>query len=299
MFGSTMLEVAIGLVFIYVVMSLLCTGLNELVARIFSWRAKMLKESIQNLLGGTEGKDLTEKLLKHPLIKGLSREKTVDELPKWITASTFVSALLNEVGFNAPSEEPQAEPRSLKDAVDSVSNETVKKVLSSLVVSVGDDVRALQMNLEKWYVDSMEQVTAWYTRRSEWIVFVCAVVVCVGLNVDTIEIGNKLSRDAALRASVVASAETLASQPLAEAPQTVEKLKELQAEIQSLGLPLGWTCEKDRAASVRPSPPWWTKVGGLLLSIMAVSLGAPFWFDVLNKLLSLRKGRTPEPKKNV
>lgn len=290
MFGSTVLEVAIGLVFVYVVMSLLCTGLNELVARVFRWRANMLKEGIQNLLGDIDGKGLTDKLLKHPLIKGLTREKSVDDLPKWITAPTFISALLSEAGFEAPAKDAQGNPGNLKDAVEKVTNPTVKRLLDSLSVSVGDDVQKLKTTLENWYDDAMEQVTAWYKRRSEWVVFACAVIVCVGLNVDTLNIANKLARDSALRASVVASAETLAEQPLSQAPQTVADLKDLQSEIQSLGLPIGWTCDEDAVAG-EPAIPWWNKVGGLALSIVAVSLGAPFWFDVLNKLLALRRKR--------
>jgi hypothetical protein len=41
----------------------------------------------------------------------------------------------------------------------------------------------------------------------------------------------------------------------------------------------------------------WPKLLGLLLTAIAVSLGAPFWFDVLNKIINLRSaGRAPDER---
>jgi hypothetical protein len=43
--------------------------------------------------------------------------------------------------------------------------------------------------------------------------------------------------------------------------------------------------------------PTWFKLIGLLLTALAISLGAPFWFDLLNKVISIRAaGRSPEEK---
>jgi len=50
MFGSDTIEVVIGLVFIFFIMSLLCTTLTEWISRIFAIRAKTLKQGIIKLL---------------------------------------------------------------------------------------------------------------------------------------------------------------------------------------------------------------------------------------------------------
>lgn len=43
--------------------------------------------------------------------------------------------------------------------------------------------------------------------------------------------------------------------------------------------------------------PSWVKLVGLLLTALAISLGAPFWFDLLNKVISVRAaGRAPDEK---
>lgn len=45
---------------------------------------------------------------------------------------------------------------------------------------------------------------------------------------------------------------------------------------------------------------WWiTKFFGLILTVFAASLGAPFWFDILNKIISIRstgKAQKDTPK---
>ncbi len=69
-----------------------------------------------------------------------------------------------------------------------------------------------------------------------------------------------------------------------------EAVKELQG-VQTAGIPLGWT------AAPRGCE-WANKIIGLILTIFAISLGAPFWFDVLNKIVSIRSvGLSPEEKK--
>jgi hypothetical protein len=42
---------------------------------------------------------------------------------------------------------------------------------------------------------------------------------------------------------------------------------------------------------------WFERIIGWLLTIFAISLGAPFWFDVLNRFMNLRSaGKSPEEK---
>ncbi len=78
------LDVIISLVFIYLVLSLLASELQELVATLLQWRAKHLKDSIANLISGngdpnqrfteTKVKDLVNDLYDNPLIKNVNQE---------------------------------------------------------------------------------------------------------------------------------------------------------------------------------------------------------------------------------
>ncbi|NES81326.1 MAG: hypothetical protein F6K10_07885 [Moorea sp. SIO2B7] len=84
-------DVAIGLIFIYLILSLLASEIQELISTVFQWRAKHLKESIETLLaGGSENiyypsktqeeisktRQLANDIYSHPLINTLNYEKT-------------------------------------------------------------------------------------------------------------------------------------------------------------------------------------------------------------------------------
>src|SRR5918994_412801 len=76
LFGSTILEVVLGLSFVYILLSLLCSSINELLAGFLKLRAKDLDSGIRNLLVDP---DLAREVLDHPLIKALgsTRSETI------------------------------------------------------------------------------------------------------------------------------------------------------------------------------------------------------------------------------
>src|SRR5260370_21452170 len=81
MFGSNVLEVAIGIVFVYLLLSLLCSTLNEFViTRFLALRATTLEDGIRNLLNDLDGKGLTTDFYNDPMIKGLPMSGRFDKL---------------------------------------------------------------------------------------------------------------------------------------------------------------------------------------------------------------------------
>jgi hypothetical protein len=72
----------------------------------------------------------------------------------------------------------------------------------------------------------------------------------------------------------------------------VQKITSTYDVLTDLGIPMGWT--KDNIPSSEGHV-WWTialwllKVIGIGLTAIATSLGAPFWFDILNKVSPLKK----------
>ncbi|MCK6501773.1 MAG: hypothetical protein L6Q38_20040, partial [Nitrospira sp.] len=66
-------------------------------------------------------------------------------------------------------------------------------------------------------------------------------------------------------------------------PDPLAAFEDLQSRIEALGLPLGWSAPLPNAPSG-----WWEKILGLALTTLAISLGAPFWFDIMTKLLKMR-----------
>jgi hypothetical protein len=78
-----------------------------------------------------------------------------------------------------------------------------------------------------------------------------------------------------------------------------------KCQLDSLGLPIGWPGNGDTTMTW-PGWHWKTKGGwwwqlywhgvGWLLTALAISLGAPFWFDMLNKLIVVRSTVKPKEK---
>jgi len=120
-----------------------------------------------------------------------------------------------------------------------------------------------------------------------------ALATAIILNADTLNMVSKLWSDKTVRDAVVASAQS------PSAPTDVGQVAENVGDLSSLDVPLGWDFS-DGGSRDLPSGVigWLAKIIGLLLTGAAISLGAPFWFDLLNKVVNLRAtGKKPEPEK--
>ncbi|MFZ2451701.1 MAG: hypothetical protein WAW36_14385 [Methylovulum miyakonense] len=67
------------------------------------------------------------------------------------------------------------------------------------------------------------------------------------------------------------------------------------AELNQMGLPISWQDLDDPRVFPRTPLAWLEKFFGLFITAIAVSLGAPFWFDVLNKFMNFRSTLKPQP----
>jgi hypothetical protein len=118
---------------------------------------------------------------------------------------------------------------------------------------------------------------------------------------------NLLGDDDAVRERLISAAQEAVknqAKPEANAPSAKKSLDELQkhlTEVGALGLPIGWNPDDPRSIpwsdnSNHPVASWCAKVGGWLLTAIAISLGAPFWFDVLNRFMIVRSTVKPQQK---
>jgi hypothetical protein len=99
MFGSSILEAAIGLIFIYLLLSLICSVINETIATILNQRGKNLFEGIKNMLNDPKFIGLAQQIYTHGLVDGISQEASnpgkPNRLPSYMASSTFALALLD------------------------------------------------------------------------------------------------------------------------------------------------------------------------------------------------------------
>ncbi len=294
-----MLNVLLGVTFIFLMLSLICSAAVEAIEIVIKKRAKALQETLVGLLGDQGAKDF----YAHALIQALYKEG--GRRPSYIPTRTFVVALLEGVlhrGARGSVEDLERKVQSLPPQA-----ARLKEALQALIASADGDLARLQTGIADWFNASMERVSGWYKRRTQVIVFCIGLVFAAAYNIDTIQVVNQLSRDSAVRAALVAAAEDQQRTgvlPGSDAGSAEERLEEQVKVLGNLGLPLGWSSGADTSeaplADIRRPPTtfmgWVLKVLGLVLTGLAVSLGSPFWFDVLNKVVVVRSTVSPGEK---
>jgi hypothetical protein len=305
LFNSTVLDVAIGLVFVYLLLSIICTAANEWLAGATGARGQFLKKGLKQLLDNQPSRadpnpdGFIREFYAHPLITGMMKD---GKHPAYLSSRIFASVvtdLLTAVPDGA------AVAPDLAAAAAAIPDGDVKKVVMAIVQHARRTPEiTLGAALETWFNDAMDRVSGWYKRRTQIWTIVVALIITLLANADTVSIARRLWRDPVLRAAVVEEAKVRAQKPRPTVSveyededdptnPTVTRNEGNQlstTEQQILGEILGWHGPiKD---SLRPEV-----FLGWLLTILALSMGAPFWFDLLNKIMNIRSaGKSPSEK---
>lgn len=378
MYASVALDVVIGLIFVYLLYSLLATVLSEIVATVLSLRARNMREAISRMLSDEEEKSgvqrflnslklwrsvrdkTTEDFYRHPEIRYLG-SSTLYPYPSGFKAVSFSKTLLNLLfGGSKPltRERIDATINNLKTHAGPVGTETAQYI-QLLWNDCYGDIEKFKLQLEAWFDRTMEQATEWYKRKVQVMLMILGFLIAWVFNVDTFVIVNKLSYDKDARAGIVNMAiayvennpvtprtATTDSSGLEAFNRKLDSLlvvkRQLDKDIHAANSLLGitsWLPDKltvtvDPQTKERTFAPqvdvaalpdnyrvWCagTKVfsfrdkifhffrvlavhfPGFLITAIAISLGAPFWFDLLTKLMRVRtsaKQKTDTESKN-
>jgi hypothetical protein len=270
MFGSGILEVAVGLAFVYFALSTLASHINEKVAGTLSWRAKDLEKGIHNLLGEPT---LSQAVWQHPLIARLGSKP--GRAPAYIPAATFSLALFDTVCPGPAG----ADIAQVRHALDQLPETSARRALLAIIDSAYGDIARARQGVEDWFNAAMQRLSGEYKRRLLWFTLLVAAIVATVVGADTIALAQSLWQEEGLRAALVSAAQS----------QTGASNQNALQMLSSLGLPLGWSQLPTTAAD------WSLKVAGLMLTTLAVSLGAPFWFDFLQQFTNPRSSGVKPP----
>lgn len=302
LFNSTVLDVIIGLVFVYLLLSILCTAANEWVAAITKRRGKMLEKGIHQLLEKQPTKPnaspdaFRTAFYEHPLLTSIKHDKNH---PTYISPRTFAAIVTDLLTAAKPG---VVKYEDLETGAKDLPEGNVKKSVLALVQRSNEQLETAQNAIEGWFNDAMDRVTGWYKRRTQIWTLVIALALTLFANADTIHIGRQLWTDPVLRAAVVEEAKVRAQKPRPTVSveykdeddptnPTVTRNEGNQLsdrERDLLGQMLGWH------GSFRENLGWSTLLGWLL-TVLALSMGAPFWFDLLNKFMNVRfAGKSPD-----
>ncbi len=170
-----------------------------------------------------------------------------------------------------------------------------------------------ETNVAAWFKEAMGLATDRYRQIMRSWLMGLGLLLAIGLNADTIRVVYVLAQDKDLAGRVAAYAETIAVPPesvaagdrtgLDEQKRVLRESLERVQMLDRMGFPLGW--HHRPAEDFLPSrttddggqlPPlsgnwsaWLLKLLGLVITAAAVAQGAPFWYDLLNKLVALRR----------
>lgn len=316
MFGSEIIEVAIGVILVFLLMSIICSTIREGIESWLKTRAAYLEHGLRSLLNDPNGTDLAKMLYEHPLINGLfsgnyepgNRTKKPNSmtsrsnLPSYIPTKNFALAVMDLAArgpnpdlTNAPASQ-LAPLEAMRENILKIQNPAVKRALLAAIDGAQGDLDKAQKNIEAWYDSSMDRISGWYRRSTQWIIFWTGLVVAVLLNVNTIRIADHLYRDDATRAAVVQRASE-ATELGAATEYDVAK-----QELDSLMLPIGWTngwwpgVKRTSVPGPGSAGDVFFAILGWLITALASTMGAPFWFDVLNKVMVIRSTVKPNEK---
>lgn len=328
MFGSKILDVAIGLIFVYIIVSILCTAVREGIEAWLKTRAAYLEHGIRLLLQDPDGTGIAKQLFGHPLIDGLfigkyqalskttaSRPTLGGDLPSYIPSKSFARALL-DLAARGPvdgSSDKYGKPISLDVIRRNVSanipnNSKIQRIVLQAVDSAQGDLDKAQKAIEDWYDSAMDRVSGWYKRSTQQILLALGLLIAVGMNIDSVAIVDRLYHSDAVRETVVAAASKAADNYNASKKsgnsttpkdKTDNPYQQATAALKDLRLPVGWDNAKPSFSPPADGDylrhfvfPWI----GWILTAIAATLGAPFWFDILNKIMVIRSTVKPHEK---
>jgi hypothetical protein len=183
---------------------------------------------------------------------------------------------------------PEAPLAQVAAAVEQLPD-ALRKPLAVFVRDATGDLERFRGNLERWFDDAMDRVSGFYKRKVQLALLAYAILVTAALNIDSVAFATRLWTDDLVRGAAVAAAER--QQQPGQDPSATRLLE----EVRGLDLPLGWS-----AADPLRDPPsglagWLLKLLGLAVTVLALTLGAPFWFDLLSRVARLRSTGPPPP----
>lgn len=290
-----LVDVIIGLIFLFLTLSLMCTAANEVVAAVLKLRARYLAATMTQLI---DDPNLRAQFYGHGMVTsascGSSAGSSTDQHPSYFDARSVSLTLLSCLN----PETPTPVISDIQSSVAKLPPSHIKDVLAANLAAAGQDIDAFRNGIADWYDGAMARLNGVYSRHMKGISFGIGLVLAVVFNADCLSVAEKLWQNEALRLQIVAAAADKIPQPNCPgndpSAAIVCQAQGLTALSQTLApLPIGWAGSGMPSVWSWAAVGWWLKtLAGWLLTALAVSLGAPFWFDVLQKFMALRASGT-------
>ncbi len=297
---TAFIDVAIGLALVYLGASLFVTIANEATAQWLNRRGKCLRQSLDKLLEIGMLRALAQ---TSPLVQGLLDQP---RMPSYVDTTALAQGL---IGRLCAANDGKISMTDLIFALRLLPNTRLRAVMlgqAALSSNLADFVQ----NFATWLENGLSQLGEDYKRHSQHASFVIGLGIAILFNIDSLALVQRLYSDNALRNETVAAATLLVTKVTPETMAACEKMSRTAPEyaskcqeVAALGdglrqrsgiwskLPIGWTggwtefCTKLKAWD---SAAFWLSLVGWVMTGVAVSFGAPFWFDLLARFVAIR-----------
>ena len=301
---SVTLDIAIGLIGLYLALSVIASILLEFYAALLARPAKLLRWGIGELFMDPLRSGLAQAFYAHPLIRGMTGGKLPSQIEPKVAAQVLVD-LMDQSGV--------------------LNGATPTPVLAPFIRAFGTEKDKLLQPIAEWFDAGVKRLSGVAARRSHVLLLGIGAVMAVVFNIDSIEVMRALATQEPLRKVAVAQAEyqlelcreqktenciQASTDPDAAKQQIDQNVAALLTNYSAL--PIGWpdsrcrTLRPERAPTGEALPaldcqtkqPPTSAVGsaigahwlGWVVTALAISLGAQFWYRLLGQLIKLRGG---------
>jgi len=273
MLQSTVLEVVIGLVFCYASVALIVSSISEAIASVLKLRSESLLKGVKSLLNDEKFTGLALELYNHALINPTAggkatTERDLQHKPSYIESKQFAVALIDVL------QTAGGDFVALGNDIEKIQDPQLQQLLKGMHARAAGKIENLRSELASWFDSGMERVSGAYKRQSQLICFLLGLLIALVFNVDSIHLFQSLWQHPTLAAQI-----SLPNSP--DAAGALNGLKQL---------PIGWK-ELPRALDAGLL----LMLVGWLVTASSALFGAPFWFDLLQRMVQLRgTGKKPE-----
>lgn len=320
MLNTAILDIVIALAFTYFILALMVSSINEGISNVLNLRGKMLKKSLFNLFYKSNDAKETEtadkeakkapddmwqqslvKILDTPFIDALRRKS--DKFPAYIPSKSFLLAMMQFLKEQTNNQDEsnflsQLKEKLTKNEIPIIKGKFRVKLLTFIGKAQGD-IEKFKNEIEEFYINTTDQLRDWYKRKVKMLIFIYGLLIALVFNVDTLYMGKVLWQNPTQVAQFLeiiqkydkAKTNTKTDSTIQQIVQTT--VKDMSNHYDALKpMPIGWDKTKLKNATAGFMP-LMSKVFGWLITALALSLGAPFWYELFNKILNVRKAIAP------
>lgn len=319
------LDVAIGLVLIYLLLSLVCSAVLEFVNESLNRRGGSLERQLKRLMGEGAFKEFcnlpgfaTLKSREPFISKWIGRCLDKVKIRKlrrpvgWLRRRLKVSSFPSYIPNDAFADLAIDWYRKYHQSREWCDNEAFGKALAKLDVESGGDQNGFRTRVVEWFKNSMDRMGGRFRSKSNRWMFVIAVVVVLLSNANTFRLVNEMYRNPAVQQTLVAQAEAVAANGKEDLTDP-EKLRSTLKAVPLLGWPESESATNEEKLSWRDRVRYLIRGGrdyfrdfsvsdlvavfGFALTILALMMGADFWFNALQRLVRIRTSLKPKKAK--